>query len=161
MRPVRIPESLVGEIRRHAREAYPDECCGILFARADPSEPDAPRTVVALERAANEFEGERRRRFVIRPDDLRSAERSVEGTDRNVAGFYHSHPDHPARPSAFDQDHAWPWYTYVVVGVTATDTPAIGAFELGESDGTFREVPLAIVTEPDEAPEKVSALGVR
>lgn len=161
MRPVLLPEPLVREIRRHAREAYPDECCGILFATADPPDPDAPRTVVAVQRAANEFDGERRRRFVIRPDDLRSAERSVEGTDRLVAGFYHSHPDHPARPSGFDQEHAWPWYTYVVVGVTATDTPAIGAFELGESDGTFREVPLVLIPDGAGGPEKVSALGVR
>ena len=32
-----------------------------------------------------------------------------------LLGFYHSHPDHPARPSQYDLDHAWPTFAYVIV----------------------------------------------
>ena len=142
MRPVRVPESVILEIRRHSRESYPDECCGFLIAPTEPPHAEGARSIVAMERVPNAFEGERRRRFVIRPDELRAAERALEGTGRVVVGFYHSHPDHPARPSEFDQAHAWPWYTYLIVSVTATATPAIGAFELDAESGVFHEVPL-------------------
>jgi proteasome lid subunit RPN8/RPN11 len=144
MRPVRIPASALVDMRRHARETYPDECCGFLIAGPDPPAPHTPRDVYSVLRAANEYEGERRRRFVIRPDELRSAERRLEGTAHLVAGFYHSHPDHPARPSQFDQDHAWPWYSYLVLSVTASETPAVGAFEFDPDSGLFREVELEI-----------------
>lgn len=147
MRPVQVPETLLAEIRRHGRATYPEECCGFLIGRNDPPDSNGPRTIVATERAPNEFEGERRRRFVIRPEDLRSVERGLEGTDRVVAGFYHSHPDHPARPSAFDQTHAWPWYTYVVVSVSATAVPAIAAFELDPNSGVFHKV--SLIPTPD------------
>ena len=142
MRAVAVPEPLVGEMRAHARATYPDECCGFLEAEPDPTDAGAPRTVVAVHRAANEYEGARRRRFVIRPEELRQAERLVQSTGRVIGGFYHSHPDHPARPSTFDQEHAWPWYSYLVLSVTAKEVPAIGAFELEPDSAVFREVPL-------------------
>ncbi len=145
MRSLRLGTEALEQIRRHARDVYPDECCGFLIAAPDPGDPAAPRTVVSVEPASNEFDGERRRRFVIAPRELRDAERRHDGTDRMVAGFYHSHPDHPARPSQFDQDHAWPWYTYVVLSVTAEATPAVGAFELDEPSRRFCEVRLEVV----------------
>ena len=161
MRPVHVPEHLLDAMRRHARDAYPDECCGFLIAAPDPPARDGPRTVLAAQRAANDFEGERRRRFVIRPEELRTTERSVQGAGRLVVGFYHSHPDHPARPSVFDQEHAWPWYTYLVLSVTPTTVPAVGAFELDSESGVFREVPL--LAEPGDArdTESLRAGGAR
>jgi len=141
---VQLPAPLLGEIRAHGRSTYPEECCGFLIGGAAEAEHPRERAIVALERAGNEFEGERRRRFLIRPEELRLLERRLDGTDRAVVGFYHSHPDHPARPSGYDQDHAWPWYTYLVLSVTAEEAPALGAFELDPDSATFREVPLTI-----------------
>ena len=142
MRPLRLPSSALEEIRRHARETYPEECCGFLIAAADPDDPRAPREVLSVLRASNDYQGERRRRFVIAPEELRLLERQLEGHPNVVGGFYHSHPDHLARPSQFDQEHAWPWYSYLVVSVTATGTAAVGVFELDPDTGTFREVAL-------------------
>ena len=146
MRAVRLPGSVLEEIRSHGRAAYPEECCGFLIA--DSLENEAERTIVAVERAGNEYDGERRRRFLIRPEELREVEHRLDGSGRLVAGFYHSHPDHPARPSQFDQDHAWPWYTYLVLAVTDRDTPAVGAFELDPDSTTFREVALIVTDAP-------------
>lgn len=143
MRPVRIPSRLADEMRAHGRTAYPDECCGFLVARPDAADPSVAREFVAIRPAPNEFEGERRRRFVIRPQELRTAEEAVAATHHVISGFYHSHPDHPARPSTFDAEHAWPWYTYVVLSVTREAEPAIGAFELDEESRAFSEVPVA------------------
>jgi proteasome lid subunit RPN8/RPN11 len=162
MRPVHVPESLVTQMRHHARETYPDECCGFLIALPDPPVTDSPRSIVAAAPASNDFDGERRRRFVIRPQELRAAERALEGSERVVAGFYHSHPDHPARPSSFDQEHAWPWYTYLVLSITATQAPGIGAFELDPDSGVFHPVPLLPHLPTDAGvTESLSAPGAR
>ena len=144
MKAVHLPAPLLGEIRAHGRATYPDECCGFLIGASEESGTSSERPILGLERAGNEFEGERRRRFLIRPEELRLLERRLDNTGRAVVGFYHSHPDHPARPSQFDQEHAWPWYTYLVLTVTAEETPAVGAFELDPDSATFREVPLTI-----------------
>jgi proteasome lid subunit RPN8/RPN11 len=142
VRPVTLPPELLGAVRRHALAEYPDECCGFLIADPDPADPSHPRRIVAAERAPNTHTGERRGRYEIRPNELLAAERRREGTGTVVAGFYHSHPDQPARPSQFDEEHAWPWYSYLVVAVTARDVPAVAAFELDPDSRTFREVPL-------------------
>jgi len=142
VRAIELPSPLVEAMGRHARASYPEECCGFLIGALDPPEPTGRRRLLEVEPAANEFDGERSRRFMIRPRDLLEAERRREGTDRMVAGFYHSHPDHPARPSAFDQEHALPWYTYIVLSVTAQEVPTLGAFELDEATRIFHEVPV-------------------
>ena len=150
MRSVRIPLVLLDSIGRHARATYPDECCGFLIAPADSPDSAQPRAIAGALPAENEFEGERRRRFLLRPEELRAAERRLEGTAQVVAGFYHSHPDHPARPSLFDQEHAWPWYSYLVVAVTASGVGETRAFELDPESTEFREVPLTTLG-PSEA----------
>jgi proteasome lid subunit RPN8/RPN11 len=156
MRPVRIPASLLDAMGRHARSTYPDECCGFLIASPDPSEKGGPRGIVEAVPASNEFEGERRRRFLLTPEELRTAERRLEGTGRVVAGFYHSHPDHPARPSLFDQEHAWPWYTYLVLAVTRSGVGESRAFELDADSAEFEEVPL-LVEAPDPRRTTITA----
>lgn len=142
MRPVRLGPALAESMKDHARQTYPDECCGFLISEPDPDGPSRLRTIVAVEPAPNEYEGERRRRFLVRADELRAAELRFEGSGRIVAGFYHSHPDHPARPSQFDQEHAWPWYTYIVLGVTSRSAEEVRAFELDADRRLFAEVPI-------------------
>lgn len=142
MKEVELSEAHVEAMRAHAREAYPEECCGFLIVRAN--EPEiGPRKVVSVERARNESEGERRRRFVIPPEELREVEGRLDGTDLMVGGFYHSHPDHPALPSEFDRDHAWPWYSYLILSVTGATEGPLGAFELDPDAGTFGAARLA------------------
>ncbi|NNN17486.1 MAG: M67 family metallopeptidase [Thermoplasmata archaeon] len=133
-----LASGLMEEIAHHGEETYPDECCGFLVGTADNDD----RHVTRIERAANEYEGERRRRFVIRPEELQRVEDGLEGTSLFVLGFYHSHPDHPARPSTFDQDHAWPWYVYLVQNVERGRAGEIGAFELEAEAREFRAIPL-------------------
>jgi proteasome lid subunit RPN8/RPN11 len=161
MRAVDLAEPVLDAVRRHAREAYPDECCGFLIALPDGPDSADPRRIVAADRAPNEYEGERRRRFVIRPAELTAAEERWDGTGRVVAGFYHSHPDHPARPSAFDEEHAWPWYTYLVAAVTPDAVPALGAFELDPDSRRFRDVPFRSGSTDAGVTKDLRAVGAR
>ncbi|HYA10989.1 MAG TPA: M67 family metallopeptidase [Thermoplasmata archaeon] len=138
-----MPRPLLATIEHEARASYPDEACGFLLSKA--ADADEPlRAVVGTEAAPNEVDGERRRRFVITAAGLRAAEARATARGEVVSGFYHSHPDHPARPSAFDTEHAWPWYTYVVVSVDRAGACDAGAFELAAEGGAFRRCELRL-----------------
>src|SRR5918994_127145 len=95
--------------RAHGQETYPHECCGALIGRGD-----RVSAVVAL---PNTTEEGPRRRFLVRPSDYRDAERRASELGAELLGFYHSHPDHPGRPSQYDLDHAWPVFSYIIVSV--------------------------------------------
>ena len=58
-----------------------------------------------------------RNRYLISPRDLLEAEKAARALGLDIVGVYHSHPDHPARPSEFDREHAFPWYSYIIVSV--------------------------------------------
>jgi proteasome lid subunit RPN8/RPN11 len=133
----------LAKIERHGQEAYPEEACGFLLGPI-PEPSGRGRAIVAVKRARNESEGERGRRFVIPPEELRSLEHRLDGSGRGVVGFYHSHPDHPARPSIFDQEHAWPWYTYLVTAVTSGVAGETAAFELDPERRVFGTVALEV-----------------
>jgi len=97
------------EIRRHGEETYPHECCGALVGKGS--------RVTAAVALPNTTEEGPRRRFMVRPSDYRVAEQRATELGGDLLGFYHSHPDHPARPSQYDLDHAWPTFAYIIVAV--------------------------------------------
>jgi proteasome lid subunit RPN8/RPN11 len=109
---LRLPGALAEEIRGHGEAAYPAECCGALVGRIDGQAKEVVRLVPAVNRRTDD-----RHRYLIAPDDLRRLEAEVRAAGQEIIGYYHSHPDHPARPSAFDAEHAWPWYSYLIVRI--------------------------------------------
>ena len=104
-----LPEAVASDIRRHGEETYPHECCGALVGREG--------RVAAAVALPNTTEEGPRRRFLVRPSDYLLAERRAGELGGELLGFYHSHPDHPARPSQYDLEHAWPTFAYVIVSV--------------------------------------------
>jgi proteasome lid subunit RPN8/RPN11 len=134
---VRLGPELIAEIRRHAEETYPDECCGIMLGRAVDGEREVER-LLPIENTWDEVE--RRRRFLIQPQDLMRAEREGRLTGLDVLGFYHSHPDAPARPSEFDREHAWPWYSYLICGVQQGTAVTLTGWQLRDDRGAYDEV---------------------
>ena len=109
---VRLPESLAEEIRRCGEGAYPAECCGALVGRVAGDVKDVIRLEPAVNRRTDDPH-----RYLIPPEDVRRLEGKLRSEGLEIVGYYHSHPDHPAVPSNFDADHAWPWYSYVIVRV--------------------------------------------
>ena len=109
---LRLPGALADEIRRHGEAAYPAECCGALVGRAEGGAKEVLRLSPAVNRRTDDPH-----RYLIAPDDLLRLEREVREAGQEIVGYYHSHPDHPARPSAFDAEHAWPWYSYLIVRI--------------------------------------------
>ena len=122
-------------IRRHGVDTYPNECCGALIGQDG--------SVTAACALPNTTEEGPRRRFLVRPQDYREAERRASDLGGELLGFYHSHPDHPARPSQYDLDHAWPFFSYVIVSVRAGVPEDMTSWRLRADRSAFDEEGLA------------------
>ncbi|MFY9802708.1 MAG: M67 family metallopeptidase [Candidatus Acidiferrales bacterium] len=112
---LKLSEDLAGRIRAHGVETYPYECCGAILGRD--GEGDGAREVRDLMPLANRRDDSPRNRFEVTAEDVRLAEKTARGQKLELIGWYHSHPDAPARPSEYDREHAWPWYSYIIVSV--------------------------------------------
>ena len=113
-----ISGHLAEKIRAHGAETYPHECCGALLGRDSELESqDAVREVLGLFPLINRRDDSPRNRFSVTAEDVLEADKAAQQQGLEVIGWYHSHPDHPARPSQYDRDHAWPWYSYIIVSV--------------------------------------------
>lgn len=135
--PLALPRELLEQINADAQRAYPNECCGILFGQIGQT-PDSPRVAQRLTVVNNAFEtGEQYHRFSITGRDLLAAERQAGQWGMLVLGFYHSHPDHPARPSEFDRLHAWPFYSYIIVAVEKGVAGEMTCWQLDETSEQF------------------------
>jgi len=108
------PDAL-DQIRRHGESDYPHECCGLLIGSFAADGGKVAQEIFPISNAREE--AAKRNRFLIAPADLMRGEKHARQRLLDVVGFYHSHPDHPAVPSAFDLEHAWPVYSYVIVSV--------------------------------------------
>jgi proteasome lid subunit RPN8/RPN11 len=118
-------------IDRHAAETYPYECCGALYGSDDV-------VVEALPLPNNTDEGPRRR-FRISDRDYMLAEKHARKSGHAFVGFYHSHPDHPARPSQTDLDNAWPNMHYLITSVLDGRVDVTRAWRLREDRSQFDE----------------------
>jgi proteasome lid subunit RPN8/RPN11 len=132
---IELTHTALHKIKVHAMEAYPEECCGILVG----NEGESGKEVYDVIRIGNAKEENRTRRFLITPEEYRRAEAATSAEGMGVMGFYHSHPDHPARPSQFDLDHAWPWCSYIIAAVEDRIPAAVKSWVLKEDRSGFDE----------------------
>jgi proteasome lid subunit RPN8/RPN11 len=133
--PLTLSPDVERAIREHGSQAYPHECCGALIGR--------DRVVSAAFALPNTTEEGPRRRFLVRPSDYRDAERRASELRAELIGFYHSHPDHPARPSQYDLDHAWPSFSYVIVSVREGTPEELTSWRLRDDRSAFDEEAVA------------------
>jgi proteasome lid subunit RPN8/RPN11 len=146
-----LPAELYEKIEAEGAAAYPNECCGILYGRDVVRNGVTRRVVETLEPVTNDFEaGERYHRFLITPETLMRAEKTAGAENRLVLGFYHSHPDHPARPSQYDLDHAWPFYSYVIVSIAGAIPDVMTCWVLDEATAQFRQQEIIATEMNDE-----------
>lgn len=130
---LRLSAELERRIRAHAAETYPHECCGALIGRHGEKE----REVRSLLPLANRRDDSPRNRFSIAPEDVRLAEKTARDKGLDLIGWYHSHPDSPARPSDFDRDHAWPWYSYIIVRSEADGSREMTSWRLADDRASY------------------------
>lgn len=142
-----IPEAELARLKEHVLTGYPEEVCGLL-AGAVPQEQAALKWVKRAVAVANVKEENRERRYLVDPKQYLQLEREVEREGLRVVGIYHSHPDHPARPSAFDLECAWPWFSYLIVGVSRAGIEDITSWMMKEDRSRFMAEPMTVTLEP-------------
>ncbi len=130
---IRLKSADIEELKQIAQKTYPHECCGVMVGSIE----NGVKTVTELIPAENQRTDSPANRYLITPDLLNELEKKLKGTDRAIVGFFHSHPDVPARPSAYDQDHAWPWYSYVIVSVNRGQAGEIHNWKLRDDRSAF------------------------
>ena len=118
-------------IRNHGVETYPHECCGALIGTEG-----VVHHIAALPNVTEEGP---RRRFRVSDKDYQFVEGEAKRLQQVLLGFYHSHPDHPARPSQYDLDHALPTFWYVIVSIQQARPDAMTVWQLADDRSEFRE----------------------
>jgi len=121
---------------------YPHECCGLLIGS---SEGDR-KTVTDLRVAENQRHDSLRNRYLIDAGFIFRIESDLRGSGKAILGFFHSHPDAPARPSVYDQEHAWPWYSYLIVSVKQGKPADTTVWQLKQDRSGFTEEAFEVST---------------
>lgn len=104
------------------------------------------RKVVSLMPADNgRAQEEKHHRFTISPEAFLKAERTARKEGLTLLGFYHSHPDAPARPSAYDLEHAWPWYSYLIVSIRDRRPGSMTSWVLQDDRSKFNEETIVVI----------------
>jgi proteasome lid subunit RPN8/RPN11 len=130
-------QDVLAQIRDHGADAYPEEGCGFLLGTVTD---DGTNRVTAARRAVNRQSEGRTRRYQLTAEDYRAADAAAREQDLDIVGIYHSHPDHPARPSETDLEEAtFPGYTYAIVSVQDGTPTTITAWSLAPDRSAFRE----------------------
>ncbi len=133
-----IPSPALEHIVNDAEQAYPEECCGLLVGTGDPT---GTVTVTRVVSSPNVAPSGKNDSFEVAPKLRFDLMRKLEGGGDRIVGHYHSHPDHPARPSRRDIEMAWEpemvWLITAVVGGRAERTTA---HLIDRDRGRFREI---------------------
>jgi proteasome lid subunit RPN8/RPN11 len=130
---LKLRQDLAAKIQAHGMETYPHECCGAILGR----DSDGSREVLDLLPLANRREDSPRNRFEVTPGDVQLAEKTAREKKLELIGWYHSHPDAPARPSEFDREHAWPWYSYIIVSIQSGMPREMNSWRLRDDRGAY------------------------
>jgi proteasome lid subunit RPN8/RPN11 len=153
---LQISAKVAEKIREHGVETYPHECCGALLGHDE-----GVRKIVDLFPLVNRREDSPHNRFSVEARDVLEAELAAQSRGLDLLGWYHSHPDHPARPSEYDREHAWPWYSYIIVSVQQRLPQDMTSWRLNEDRAAYTQETVeiggetaAFFTHPtDEEPE--------
>jgi proteasome lid subunit RPN8/RPN11 len=138
-----LSKSLYSQIEQEGVAAFPNECCGVMIGHDDNA--TGKRIVEKLEPLTNSFEAtEQYHRFRLDPLEYIQAEKSASAQGKLILGFYHSHPDHPAKPSEYDRQYAWPFYSYVIVSIMNRKPTAMTSWLLDEATEQFQEQPITM-----------------
>jgi proteasome lid subunit RPN8/RPN11 len=131
-----ISPDLLAEIQRHGESAYPDEGAGLLLGSAS-GEDKRVTALLPLDNARED--GARHNRYLLTPLDYLRGEGEAARRGLDVLGVFHSHPDHPNRPSEFDREWAMPWFSYVITSVNAGKAAGSRSWLLSEDRSAFTE----------------------
>jgi proteasome lid subunit RPN8/RPN11 len=131
-----IPPEILKQIHANGEDAYPEEGAGLMLGQVQGDE----RSVLRILSIPNAREdAARHNRYLITAQDMLRGEDEAARLGLDVIGVFHSHPDHPNRPSEFDREWALPWYSYVITSVQSGNAVESRAWRLREDRSAFDE----------------------
>ena len=133
---------MLARIHAHGEESYPEEGAGFLLG-ADSG--NGNRAVTAIFPLTNSREDEaRHNRYLITPEDYLKAELTADKLGLSLIGVFHSHPDHPNRPSEYDREWAQPFFSYIITSVNEGKAIESRSWRLTEDRSKFEEEELKV-----------------
>ncbi|MBI5838782.1 MAG: M67 family metallopeptidase [Chloroflexi bacterium] len=132
---LQISNAILARIHRNGEEAYPEEGAGFLLG-ADGDERNVTE-IFALPNSREDIA--RHNRYLITPEDYLKAELTADRLGLSLIGVFHSHPDHPNRPSEFDREWAQPFFSYVITSVDEGKAIESRSWRLAEDRSQFTE----------------------
>lgn len=150
---LRLSQQVYDTLRQHGEETYPHECCGVLLGRFAPDQEASVNDVAETIRAGNTRTDSAHNRYSIAPQELVRIQRAGRERGLDIVGFYHSHPDHPARwsPTDFAEAH-WIGCSYVITAVERGAARQTNSFRLTgttEDDKRFHDEPIEVTGQLD------------
>lgn len=139
---IKILKNVFDQIRSHAEETYPEECCGLLIGPGD-----GEKKVIDSVKMTNAYAGPKNDRYHINPLELFKADRGVAQKGLAITGIYHSHPDYPAKLSAYDLEHSFPWYSYIIVSVPNGKAGEVKSWVPDDERTTTSEEKVEVISE--------------
>jgi proteasome lid subunit RPN8/RPN11 len=137
-----ITQELLDKIHAHGAAAYPEEGAGLLLG----NDQSGDRQVTEILPLTNAREDQaRHNRYLITAEDMLAGENEAARLGLDVIGIFHSHPDHPNRPSEFDRDWALPWYSYIITSVNQGQAIASRSWRLIQDRSGFDEEDILVV----------------
>ena len=133
---MKISQEALSAVNAHAEEGYPREICGFLIG------PRGEGRITRAERGRNTVVERARDRYEIDPRDMIRVQRAADDNGEDVLGYYHSHPDHPARASVFDAERSWAGPFYLIVSCVEGKVVDSNAFVARADGGPFRDEPI-------------------
>lgn len=139
-----ITADTLREIKSHGETVYPEEGAGLLLGFQE----GEARRISAIYRIVNSREQSARyNRYLLTPLDYARGEQEASRLGFEVLGVFHSHPDHPSRPSEFDREWAMPWFLYIITRVDKGQAASTQCWQLKEDRSGFEEVDLTVAKE--------------
>lgn len=136
---LKISVAFYNQLRQHGEATYPHECCGVLVGQFDEADGKTVKMVVPCGNTRTDSPANR---YHIDPVELVRIQRAALLAGDDIVGFYHSHPDHPAKWSATDLAEAhWTGCSYVITSVEKGRPVLTNSFLLSQHDdiGQFED----------------------
>ena len=139
---LQILPAVLERIHSQGEAAYPEEGAGLMLGEISQ---DQRRVMEILVLPNVREDTARHNRYLLSPEDYLKGEAEADRLGLDVLGVFHSHPDHPNRPSEFDRQWAWPNFSYLITSVMMGKAQESRSWRLMEDRANFIEEEIGIL----------------